>query len=145
MKAPGCMAYGGPEVLELIEVPTPQAGPGQIRIRVRALADLVRAVAPGGVDAVLDGAGGDALAVSLELVAEPDRILTLVEHARAEELGVRVTANLRSAARLAALVDLHTRGLLRIHIRRSYPLHRAADAHRDVESRHGRGRVVLAI
>lgn len=28
--------YGGPEVLELVEVPDPQADPGQVRIRVRA-------------------------------------------------------------------------------------------------------------
>ena len=29
-------AFGGPEVLELREVPQPQAGPGQLRVRVRA-------------------------------------------------------------------------------------------------------------
>ena len=29
--------YGGPEVLELREVPEPHAGPGEIRIRVGAI------------------------------------------------------------------------------------------------------------
>jgi enoyl reductase len=28
--------YGGPEVLELVEVPEPEPGPGQVRVRVRA-------------------------------------------------------------------------------------------------------------
>ena len=28
--------YGGPEVLELVDVPDPQAGPGQVRLSVRA-------------------------------------------------------------------------------------------------------------
>ena len=29
-------AFGGPEVLNVREVPTPQAGPGEIRVRVTA-------------------------------------------------------------------------------------------------------------
>ncbi|GAB3983729.1 NADP-dependent oxidoreductase [Plantactinospora veratri] len=109
------------------------------------LADRVRALAPDGVDAALDGAGGDALRVSLELVPDRRRILTLVEHGRAEELGIRVTRNLRSADRLAGLVDRHTRGELRIHVRRTLPLEQAAEAHRELETRHGRGKVVLTI
>ncbi|BCY10887.1 NADP-dependent oxidoreductase [Actinoplanes sp. L3-i22] len=109
------------------------------------LLERLRKAAPDGVDAVLDGAGGDALAVSLDLVADRSRILTLVEHGRAAELGIRVTPPARSAARLAELVALHTRGRLRIHVRATYPLERAADAHRDVESRHGRGKVVITV
>ena len=109
------------------------------------LLDRVRALAPGGVDAALDGAGGDALTVSLAVVKDRDRILTLVEHAKAGELGIRVTPNARSAARLAELAGLHADGRLRMHVRATYPLERAADAHRDVESRHGRGKVVLTL
>lgn len=107
------------------------------------LLERVRTAAPDGVDAVLDGAGGEALTALLALMPDPKRILTLVEHDRADELGVRVTPNLRSAARLAELVDLHTQGRLRIHVRRTLPLERAADAHRELETRHGRGKVVL--
>ncbi len=109
------------------------------------LADRVRALAPNGVTAALDGAGGEALAVSLELVPDRARILTLVEHGRARELGIRVTPYARSAARLALLADLHTKGLLRIHIRETFPLDRAADAHRALEGRHGRGKVVITV
>jgi NADPH:quinone reductase-like Zn-dependent oxidoreductase len=109
------------------------------------LADRVRQAVPGGVDAALDGAGGDALQVSLELTPAPDRVLTLVEHAHAGELGVRTTPNLRSAARLAELVGRHTAGALAVHIRRTYPLAQAAEAHREVETRHGRGKVVLTV
>lgn len=36
MKAVGATEFGGPEVLRLLELPVPQAGPGEIRIRVRA-------------------------------------------------------------------------------------------------------------
>ena len=38
MKAVGIMKHGGPEVLEVIEVPEVQAGPGQIRVRNYAAA-----------------------------------------------------------------------------------------------------------
>jgi NADPH:quinone reductase-like Zn-dependent oxidoreductase len=36
MKAAQFAAYGGPEVLQVVDVPEPHAGPGQVRIAVRA-------------------------------------------------------------------------------------------------------------
>ncbi|GAA2891249.1 NADP-dependent oxidoreductase [Pseudonocardia halophobica] len=38
MRAIGVNQYGGPEALEVVELPEPHAGPGQIRIRVHAAA-----------------------------------------------------------------------------------------------------------
>ncbi len=38
MRAVGVTEYGGPDVLELVEVPRPEAGLGQVRIRVHAAA-----------------------------------------------------------------------------------------------------------
>ncbi|MFE9629180.1 NADP-dependent oxidoreductase [Streptomyces sp. NPDC006527] len=38
MKAVGVFHYGGPDVLEVVDVPVPQVGRGQIRIRVHAAA-----------------------------------------------------------------------------------------------------------
>lgn len=109
------------------------------------LAERVRRAAPDGVDAALDGAGGDALTVSLALVADRSRILTLVEHEKAASLGVRVTPPARSAARLAELAALHAQGRLRVHVRGTYPLDRAADAHREMATGHGRGKVVIVV
>ncbi|GLW09526.1 oxidoreductase [Microtetraspora sp. NBRC 13810] len=109
------------------------------------LVDRVRALAPGGVDAALDGAGGEALTASLDLVKDRDRILTIADHGRAAELGVQTTRAARSADRLAELAGLYASGDLRVLIRNRYPLDRAADAHRDVETRHGRGKVVLVV
>jgi NADPH:quinone reductase-like Zn-dependent oxidoreductase len=109
------------------------------------LVDRVRALAPEGVDAALDAAGGVALDVSLELVEDRDRIGTIVEYQRYAQLGVRWLTGPRRAARLAELVDLYARRKLRIHVRKTFPLSRAADAHREVEAGHGRGKVVLTI
>ncbi|MFF7547309.1 NADP-dependent oxidoreductase [Streptomyces canus] len=36
MKAVGFTEFGGPEVLQILELPTPEAGPGEVRIRVHA-------------------------------------------------------------------------------------------------------------
>jgi NADPH:quinone reductase-like Zn-dependent oxidoreductase len=95
--------------------------------------------------AALDAAGGAALRASLDLVEDRDRILTLVEHERAEELGIRVTPPGRSAARLAELANLYAEGRLSFHVRRTVPLDEAADAHREIETGHGRGKIVLTL
>ncbi|MEV0623661.1 NADP-dependent oxidoreductase [Nonomuraea sp. NPDC050404] len=38
MRAVGAQRFGGPQVLEVLDLPVPDAGPGQVRIRVRAAA-----------------------------------------------------------------------------------------------------------
>lgn len=107
--------------------------------------DRVRALAPDGVDACLDGVGGEALDATLELVRDRSRILTLTEHGKAEELGIRTTPLARSAARLAGLADLYARGELTVHILQTFPLARAADAHRAYLAGNVRGKIVLTV
>ncbi|WP_107727617.1 NADP-dependent oxidoreductase [Desmospora activa] len=109
------------------------------------LVERVRVLAPDGVDAALDAAGKDALYASVALVNDKDRIGTLVAFELAEQLGVRLIRSQRSAARLTELVDLYTQGKLHIHIRKTFPLQQTADAHREVETGHGRGKVVLMV
>ncbi|MEU8636037.1 NADP-dependent oxidoreductase [Amycolatopsis sp. NPDC048633] len=104
---------------------------------------LRESVASLGVDVVLDGAGGEALDLSLELVTDRTRILTLVDHGRAADLGVLVSKSGRSAARLAELAALYAKGDLRFHVRRAYSYTEAAAAHREIETGHGRGKIVL--
>ncbi|MGH3737576.1 MAG: NADP-dependent oxidoreductase [Micromonosporaceae bacterium] len=107
------------------------------------LVAAVRELAPGGVDAALDCVGGDALAQCVELVDDRDRIGTLVAYDQAKELGVVGIGGSATAERLAELVALWQRGALAVHVRATYPLADAAGAHRDVESGHGRGKVVI--
>ncbi|MFD4192207.1 NADP-dependent oxidoreductase [Amycolatopsis thermoflava] len=109
------------------------------------LEDRLRALSPGGVHAVLDGAGGAALDLSLALVKERRRVVTLVDHDRAESLGVQLVRGQRSADRLAELARLYDRGELTFLVRRTYRLDEAADAHREIETGHGRGKVVLTV
>ena len=65
MRAIGLIRFGGPEVLQPIDIPLPEPGPGEIRIRVNGLVDaanqqaLVRgAIADGGGLAEVRGWAG---------------------------------------------------------------------------------------
>ncbi|MGW0906356.1 NADP-dependent oxidoreductase [Streptomyces sp. NPDC002853] len=108
------------------------------------LAERVRAIAPEGVDAALDGAGGEALRASAAVAKHPDRVITMVDTEEARRLGLPELTGTRTASRLAEMTALYAKGALRVHIRAQYPLERAADAQREVERGHGRGKVVLA-
>ncbi|UFU07345.1 NADP-dependent oxidoreductase [Ruania halotolerans] len=106
--------------------------------------DRIRAVSSR-VDVAFDAAGHENLRTAIELVADRDRIATIVDMALAHELGCRIVRSRRSANRLADLMDRLADGDLGIHIRRTYRLDEVGDAHRDVETGHGRGKIVLEI
>lgn len=119
------------------------------------LLERVRAVAPGGIDVALDAAGTDeALRVSLDLVADRSRIATLVAFQAAADLGIGVFSEhfgaglgvVGRALRLegvAAAADLAERGLFQIDIAGTYPLDQVAEAHRQSQTGHVSGKIVL--
>lgn len=109
------------------------------------LADRVRNLAPHGVDAVLDAIGGEALDVSVELVEDTSRVVTVADWENAARLGIRRIGTERSGARLAELTQLYTAGRLIVPIWRTFALTEAGDAHREVETGHARGKVVLTV
>jgi enoyl reductase len=110
------------------------------------LVERVRAAAPSGVDVALDASGTvEALRASLELVADRGRIGTVAYQPAADELGVRRLSTERSGARLSELTELSAAGQLRVSIQHEYPLDRAAEAHRTIETGHVRGKLVLVI
>ncbi|WP_445189215.1 NADP-dependent oxidoreductase [Pseudonocardia sp. Cha107L01] len=104
----------------------------------------VQARAPERIDAVLDLAGGDsATAASLELVEDKMRIGTVADETAADRYGIRRLRPGRSARSLAALADLHTQGVLKIPISAVYLLVQASAAHRELETGHRPGKIVL--
>ncbi|MBB1058658.1 NADP-dependent oxidoreductase [Dietzia sp. B19] len=110
----------------------------------RGQAERIRAISPH-VDVAFDAAGHENLRTAVDLVADRDRIATIVDMALAQDLGCRVVRSRRSRDRLASLMDQVAQEDLHVHIRASYPLDHAAAAHRDVETGHGRGKIVLDI
>jgi NADPH:quinone reductase-like Zn-dependent oxidoreductase len=117
------------------------------------VAGWVRAQVPDGVDAVLDAVGAPpVLDLSLSVARDRGRVATLIPSPAAAELGIVQLGfgegadpgtELRAAARLD-LVRGVEEGWLRVVVAETYPLERAADAHRAmVTPDHGAGKIVL--
>jgi NADPH2:quinone reductase len=115
------------------------------------LADRVRALAPGGVDAAIDCIGSDeAVDVSLELIADRDRIASIAAFARGAQAGIKLLGGgpgadpgteLRQAARLQ-LTALVEQGKLSVRAR-AFALDDVAAAHREGQAGHVTGKLVL--
>jgi NADPH:quinone reductase-like Zn-dependent oxidoreductase len=122
------------------------AGLGAIPLVYGAgLRQRIEAAAPSGVTAILDCVGGEALDLSVELLADRQRIATLGDHRRAASLGVQWPTGVRNGVRLARLLKLASEGRLTPTIRRVFPLADIVAAHRAVEAGHGIGKIMVAI
>jgi NADPH:quinone reductase-like Zn-dependent oxidoreductase len=116
------------------------------------LAGRVRGLALDGVAAALDTAGTDeAVDVSMELVPDRTRVVTIAGFARGAEQGiVRIGGGpgadpgtgIRDRARLQ-LAQAVADGVLRVQIAGTFPLPQAAQAHRAVLGRHRPGKFAL--
>lgn len=116
------------------------------------LADRVRAATPDGVDVALDTVGTDeAIATSLELVADQSRIATIAGFGKTDGTGIKLLGGgpgadpgtaIRNAAR-AELVGLAGEGKLTVTVDRTFPLEEADAAHRYVIDGHATGKVIL--
>ncbi|WP_305782579.1 NADP-dependent oxidoreductase [Symbioplanes lichenis] len=104
------------------------------------LADL--AGGDGRVDAALDLVGGSALKQSAALVRSPARHASIVDPA-VKEQGGRYVFVRPDGLMLEGLADLAIVGKLCVEVSREVPLARAAEAHRLIEQRHVRGKIVL--
>lgn len=107
-------------------------------------AERIRQVASR-IDVAFDAAGHENLRTAVDLVADRNRIATIVDMQLATELGCRIVRSRRTAERLSRLAHSVAAGDLTVHIRASHALSEVADAHRDVETGHGRGKIVLTV
>ena len=110
------------------------------------VADRIREVSDGKVDALIDtfGSGYVALAVD-ELGVAPDRVDTIIDWEAGQRYGVKMegTAAAGTAAVLAELAQLVDEGRLEVPIAKAYALEDVRDAYRELEQRHTRGKIVL--
>ncbi|MFC4330894.1 NADP-dependent oxidoreductase [Streptomyces andamanensis] len=95
MKAVGVTRFGGPEVLDVFELPAPHAGPGQVRVRVHAAT-----VNPG--DRFLRGGFADVSAV------RPPYVLGAEAAGVVDEIGPGTDTGLRLGDRVMAVVVPNT-------------------------------------
>ncbi|MEU1034801.1 NADP-dependent oxidoreductase [Streptomyces mirabilis] len=109
------------------------------------LVDRVRAIAPQGVDAVLDASGRGEIPDSIDLAGGPARVLTLVAF-DAADTGIQVHMSApgeNGAQALRDILNLMEQGRLRVPIWRTFPLAEAADALRVSQAGHLGGKIVL--
>jgi NADPH:quinone reductase-like Zn-dependent oxidoreductase len=143
LKVIGTASEGNHELLRSLGVTPVVYGDG--------LAERVRALAPDGVDAVLDAAGrDDAIGVSIELTGGKERVVSIADAMGAARQGVRFSSGAggdeqRHLPAFEEVLALHAAGTLRIPVHRAYPLDRAADAHRESEGGHLAGKIVITV
>ncbi|TQM80926.1 NADPH:quinone reductase-like Zn-dependent oxidoreductase [Saccharothrix saharensis] len=98
----------------------------------------------GKVDVAFDCVGGAALNDSPALVRDPARIVSIVD-TNVLELGGRYAYAKPVRADLDWLAEQAGSGALKVEVQQVFPLEQAAEAHRLLEGKHVRGKVVLAV
>ncbi|MFD5879468.1 NADP-dependent oxidoreductase [Streptomyces yangpuensis] len=108
------------------------------------LADRVRELAPGGVDAALDFYGDDVIETLQSLVGQRDRVVSIADQEAAakgaHQLWVRP-----DAADLAFLAELADAGKLTVNVEHALPLAEAAKAWELSAAGRTRGKIVLTV
>ena len=109
------------------------------------VAQRIREVADGRVDALIDTFGSGYVDLGIELGVSPERIDTLIDYQAAGRVGAKTDGSAAgsSAAVLAELAQLIADGKLEIPIAGTYPLEQVRDAYRELEQRHTLGKIVL--
>ena len=112
------------------------------------LEERLRAVAPDGIDALLDTYGQGYIDLALRLGVPKDRIDTIIDFATAQEAGVAANGMAALDDPRAAVAELARRaaaGDLEIPVKARFPLDRVADAYRAVAERSGLGKIVIEV
>lgn len=133
MRAIGFRRYGGAEVLEQVELPVPEPGAGEIRIRVEAAA-----VNPADWR-IRSGAFRFFLRPRWPFVPGSD-VAGVVD-----AVGTGVSRFRPDGAGLERIAGWIAAGAVRPVVERPYPLADTADAHRRSETGRARGKLVLMI
>jgi NADPH2:quinone reductase len=114
------------------------------------LEQRVRDAAPDGIAAAIDTVGTDeALDVSLALVSDRKRIVTIAGGPRADEAGIlRIGGMMPSSAKFRdevrlRLIDLAAQGKLVVPIAQTFPLDEALDALKLLSGQHPGGKLAL--
>lgn len=130
-----------------------------IDYRKENIAEAVAAWAPGGLDYLMDAVGVSTLPNGLELVKPGGTFVSIptlnddgdipAAAAAGAAKGVKrvfsTMVDIGCAPQLARIGELLVAGHVKLPPLREYPLREAAAAHRDIESGHTRGKIVLKV
>ncbi|TXS45754.1 NADP-dependent oxidoreductase [Streptomyces sp. uw30] len=108
------------------------------------LTERVRGLAPEGVTAAFDTVGGDALKASANLLAPEGRLVSIADP-DVFDYGGRYYFVRPDAEDLLRLSELAEEGVVAVHVSETFPLERAADAHRLNQEGRTRGKIVVTV
>ncbi len=110
------------------------------------LADRLRALAPGGIDAFIDTHGDGYVDLAITLGVIPDRIDTIIDFAAAQRHGARTDASPQASTPdvLATMAGHVAWGRLTVPIAAIYPLEQVQDAYTELAGGHVYGKIVLS-
>lgn len=112
------------------------------------LVERVRELAPDGVDAALDVAGGGALPALVELTGDPQKVVTIADFAGAQAAGVPVSGGMGTERAVYALKEIGAlieSGRFELPVAQTFPLEQIGEAHKLSETGHVRGKVVVLV
>jgi NADPH:quinone reductase-like Zn-dependent oxidoreductase len=112
------------------------------------LPQRVAELAPNGVDAALDAAGAGSLSDLVAITKNPSQVVTIADFSAKEHdarLSYTGSGDPDGRNGLAVAAELAAQGRLRVTVRATYTLDRAAQAHELAASGHGRGKVVIRV
>jgi NADPH:quinone reductase-like Zn-dependent oxidoreductase len=109
------------------------------------LVERVRALAPDGVDVVLDYGSDDLVGTTRGVLADGGTVASIVDAAARDELGGHYVWVRPSSSDLAALGGLIDAGKVRVDVAQVFDLADAAAAHEASQTGHVRGKVVVRV
>lgn len=109
------------------------------------VAEEVRKVATEGVDLIFDAASGDTLLKSLPALKPEGKLISILN------TGEGIPSNIHfqylfvepNSTELAALAELADEGKLQVHVSARYSLEETAEAMKQIETHHTRGKIVI--
>jgi NADPH:quinone reductase-like Zn-dependent oxidoreductase len=108
----------------------------------------ILSLTPDGAQALLDAYGGGYVDLALGMGVPTDRIETIIDFDAVQRHGVHgdgMSTLQDPITAVAGLAGLLASGELELPIKARFPLERVADAYREVDNRHGLGKVVLDV
>ncbi|MBT2423504.1 NADP-dependent oxidoreductase [Streptomyces sp. ISL-22] len=108
------------------------------------LVERVRELAPEGVDAAFDTVGGEALKASVNVLAPEGRLVSIADP-DVFDYGGRYYFVRPDAEDLLRVSELAEEGAVSVHVSETFPLERAADAHRLNQEGRTRGKIVVTV
>ncbi|MBV1947544.1 NADP-dependent oxidoreductase [Streptomyces sp. BV129] len=108
------------------------------------LAERVRGIAPEGVDAAFDTAGGETLKISAQLLTPGGRLASIADP-DVTEYGGRYWFVRPDAEDLTELARLADQGAVSVHVDRTFPLERTAEAQQLSQEGRTRGKIVVTV